>query len=363
MLAVLTAVLGLLAGTVLGAAVTRRRHAAGRGTHRTPAAVPVADVEAHLRGLDALGTEVVPLWSAHLESSRERMESSVTALTGQFARMVTLMDGALADGGDGGAGEAAALFEASRAGLVAVVAGLEEALERRHRSLAGLGRLMELNDHMRAMTADVTRIAKQTHLLALNAAIEAERVGDAGRAFGVVAKEVRLLADQSGTTGTQITAMAEEVAAAIEEAFAGAEEAAASDSGMVADANARVGGVLDCLVGFVAQISDSSTRLGSTTAAIKDEIAGSLVEFQFSDRIGQTLGHVRDCLDALPDLIREAGAAGPHGIAPLDTDALLSRLRDSYTMAEEHLRHGTPGSPATRATPATAEPAGEITFF
>ncbi|MFB2921590.1 methyl-accepting chemotaxis protein [Aerosakkonema funiforme] len=67
--------------------------------------------------------------------------------------------------------------------------------------------LTEQTNQITGIANIVTDLATQTHMLALNAAVEAVRAGEHGKGFGVVAAEIRKLADQSKQSAQKINAL------------------------------------------------------------------------------------------------------------------------------------------------------------
>jgi methyl-accepting chemotaxis protein len=75
-------------------------------------------------------------------------------------------------------------------------------------------------------------MANQTNMLALNAAVEAARAGEHGKGFGVVAGEIRKLADASKKSAERINGLVEDVKRATDATVMATEE---SSKGVEAD--------------------------------------------------------------------------------------------------------------------------------
>jgi len=79
-------------------------------------------------------------------------------------------------------------------------------------------RLEAINDKTENITSvvtTITKVAEQTNLLSLNAAIEAEKAGEYGHGFNVVAREIRRLADQTAVATLDIERMVKDMQSAV----------------------------------------------------------------------------------------------------------------------------------------------------
>jgi methyl-accepting chemotaxis protein WspA len=70
-------------------------------------------------------------------------------------------------------------------------------------------------NNINSVVETITKVAVQTNLLSLNAAIEAEKAGEYGAGFSVVAREIRRLADQTAVATLEIEQMVKEMQVAV----------------------------------------------------------------------------------------------------------------------------------------------------
>lgn len=75
--------------------------------------------------------------------------------------------------------------------------------------------LNEKAGNITGVITTITKVADQTNLLSLNAAIEAEKAGEHGRSFAVIAREIRRLADQTANATLDIEKMVTEMVSAV----------------------------------------------------------------------------------------------------------------------------------------------------
>src|SRR5262249_6636872 len=73
----------------------------------------------------------------------------------------------------------------------------------------------EKTANINSVVTTITKVADQTNLLSLNAAIEAEKAGESGLGFAVVAMEIRRLADQTAVATYDIEKMVKEMQSAV----------------------------------------------------------------------------------------------------------------------------------------------------
>ncbi|WP_244227669.1 methyl-accepting chemotaxis protein [Corallococcus aberystwythensis] len=158
-------------------------------------------------------------------------------------------------------------------------------------------RILALDERTREVSGivdDVKTLADQSNMLAINAAIEAVRNGDSGKGFGVVAKEMRRLADQSIRATERIRDVLDGVSMSMREAAQMSEQGEARVQ-VSLDAVRNSGAQLQKLAGI---IGDTSGSVRQITQAVAQQDSGT---HQIAQAIQELSGQMQRTLQAVEE--------------------------------------------------------------
>ncbi|WP_322110930.1 methyl-accepting chemotaxis protein [Steroidobacter gossypii] len=286
---------------------------------------------------DAVCVQALPIWSKQIETARLQTEEAIVALSARFAGIVNRLDLALdASQHHSGDADLAQALEAGRRELARVMESLTEIHQSRSTLATQIRSLAAHSSELAKMASEVEQIAFQTNMLALNAAIEAAHVGEAGRGFAVVAHEVRNLATASRETGKGITEKIALVNESLAKIIDTNETVSVREGKALHDSENRIQNVLGQFGDMSASLSRSSEDLRRESGVIKDEIAESMVQLQFQDRVGQIMSQV---VGSMRDLDQRASAVVRGEQPALDAEAYMTQMINTYTTDEQRRNH------------------------
>jgi methyl-accepting chemotaxis protein len=113
------------------------------------------------------------------------------------------------------AGTTASLAGSGRSSLAEMEANMRQLVDATRSISHKLGVISDKANNINSVVTTITKVADETNLLSLNAAIEAEKAGESGLGFSVVAREIRRLADQTAVATLDIEQMVKEMRTAV----------------------------------------------------------------------------------------------------------------------------------------------------
>ncbi len=219
--------------------------------------------------------------------------------------------------------ETSAAIEQINATIDSVSAGADEKRARMRelrvlteKGAADMGRAQEAITRIASSSQSITEIgrvieeiASRTNLLAMNANIEAAHAGQFGKGFGVVAKEIRGLAERSSANASEITNTLKAISAEIEEARSVYRQASEGfkvvkdEVGSVGQAMDGIFNALSEVRGGVAEITKAVLGIRESSGEIESAVKG------ISERSNEGLTELESLATALKEHIQSIDGA------------------------------------------------------
>ncbi|MEB3828954.1 methyl-accepting chemotaxis protein [Phormidium sp. CCY1219] len=170
-------------------------------------------------------------------------------------------------------------------------------------SISGkLGVISEKANNINSVVTTITKVADRTNLLSLNAAIEAEKAGEYGTGFAVVAREIRRLADQTAVATLDIESMVKDMQSAVSTGVMEMDKFTKEVTRSVEDVR-KISGQL---AQIIEQVQSLNPRFDAVSKGMEDQSVGaqqiSDAMVQLSEASRQTAQSLRDTNQAIEQL-------------------------------------------------------------
>ncbi|HUX36526.1 MAG TPA: methyl-accepting chemotaxis protein [Rectinemataceae bacterium] len=184
-------------------------------------------------------------------------------------------------------------------------------------SLAEIVELGSKSKEISKVMAIINTVADQTKLIAFNAALEAASAGEAGKRFGVVAAEIRRLADSVTESTGEIESRIGEIQDSISRLVITSEKRALGIAEGI-EATATADGLLGQLVGAASRTTDAAQQISLSTQ--QQKTASSQVAIALREIVSATQ-------DTAQSIAKIAGISHDMTTAAVGLDELVGRFK------------------------------------
>ena len=226
-------------------------------------------------------------------SSTNQIAAAVKQINSTHQELLTTMEGVNVV-----AAQTAELAVGGQSGLSQLDMSMDRLASAGHTVAARLAAIRDEAAQITGVVTTISKVADQTNLLSINAAIEAEKAGEQGLGFLVLAREIRRLADQTAVATLDIEQMVKQmqsaVSAGVMEIDRFAEEVKVGVLGV-----GRINGQFSQIISQVRTLSD---RFDVVNDGMRSQHTGTR-------QIGEAMGQLIDGARQTSTSLREFNAA------------------------------------------------------
>ncbi len=165
----------------------------------------------------ALTSQKLALTTSHQRETSAMLSSSIKEVNSAVKQIQSTSQGVLETIGELNtvSSQATGLANAGHASLTGMESTMRDVDKATLNVSSRLAVISQKTDDINLVVTTIGKVAEQTNLLSVNAAIEAEKAGEYGMGFLVVAREIRRMADQTASATGEIEQIVRQVQSAV----------------------------------------------------------------------------------------------------------------------------------------------------